>query len=183
VGIPQTTSNCNGDARREEEAKLQVFHGRVAVTQGGKRREEDTNSGKSDQWIFYCGATDTMTHDPHDFSNLSTLVKTDIETVSGELVAVQGEGSIIFSKELKLENCVYVSALSSKLLSISQVTKELNCVVLMFPTFCLLLDILMKVIIGRGTERGGLYYFDEVAHKGHAMLAHGTVTRQLWLWH
>ena len=79
-----------------------------------------------------------MTHDPHDFNNLSTPVKTHIETASGELVVVQGEGSIVFSKELKLENCLYVPTLSSKLLSISQVTKELNCVVLMFPTFCLL---------------------------------------------
>jgi len=169
VGILQTTSNCNDDTRREEEAKPQVVHGRVVVTHGGKRREEDTSPGKSDLWIFYCGATDTMTHDPNDFNNLSTPVKTHIETASGELVAVQGEGSIGFSKELKLENCLYVPALSSKLLSISQVTKELNCVVLMFPTLCLLQDILMKEIIGRGTERRGLYYVDEVAHKGHVM--------------
>jgi len=56
-------------------------------------------------------------------------------------------------------------------------------VVLMFPTFCLLQDILTKEIIGHATEREGLYYVDEVAHKGHAMLAHRTVTRQLWLWH
>jgi len=41
----------------------------------------------------------------------------------------------------------------------------------------------MKEIIRRGTERGGLYYVDEVAREGHAMLAHETVTRQLWLWH
>jgi len=183
VGIPQTTSNCNGDTIREEEARLQVVYGRATVTHRGKKREEDTNSRRSDQWIFYCGATDIVTHDPHDFNNLSTRVKTHIETAGRELVAVQGEGSIVFSKELKLENCLYIPALSSKLLSISQVTKELNCVVLMFPTFCLLQDILMKEIIGCGTERGGLYYVDEVAHKGHAMLAHGTVTRQLWLWH
>jgi len=32
VDIPQTTSNCNGDTRREEEAKPQVVHGRVAIT-------------------------------------------------------------------------------------------------------------------------------------------------------
>ncbi|XP_016164574.1 uncharacterized protein LOC107607104 [Arachis ipaensis] len=44
-------------------------------------------------------------------------------------------------------------------------------------------DILTKEIIGRGTEREGLYCVDEVAHQGHAMLAHGMVTRQLWLWH
>ena len=45
--------------------------------------------------------------------------------------------------------------------------------VLMFPTCCLLQDILTKEIIGHSTESGGLYYVDEVAHKGHAMLAHG----------
>jgi len=49
VRIPQTTSNYNGDTRREEEAKLQVVHGRVAVSHGGKRREEDTSPGRSDQ--------------------------------------------------------------------------------------------------------------------------------------
>jgi len=183
MDIPQTTSNCNGDTRRKEEAKPQVVHGRAAVTHGGKRRKKDISPRKSDQWIFDCGATDTMTHDPYDFNNLSTPIKTHIETASGELVAVQGEGSIVFSKELKLENCLYFPALSSKLLSISQVTKELNCVVLIFPTYCLLQDILTKEIIGRGTEREGLYYVDEVAHKGHAMLARGTITRQLWLWH
>ena len=96
---------------------------------------------------------------------------------------VQGGGSLVFSKKLKLKNCVYVPTLSSKLLFVSQVTKEVNCVVLMFFIFCLLQDILTKEIIRRGTKHRGLYYIDEVAHKGHAMLAHGMVTRQLWLWH
>jgi len=44
-------------------------------------------------------------------------------------------------------------------------------------------EILTNEIIGCGTEREGLYYIDEVVRKGHVMLAHGTVTRQLWLWH
>jgi len=56
-------------------------------------------------------------------------------------------------------------------------------VVLMFSNFCILQDILTKKIIGRGTECEGLYYVDEVVQKGHAMLAHGTITRQFWLWH
>jgi len=124
-----------------------------------------------------------MTHDPHDFNNLSAPVKTHIEIANGELVVVQREDSIVFKKKIKLENCLYVHALSSKLLFVSQVIKELNCMVLMFPTFCLLQDILTKEIIGCVTKYGGLYYVDEVAHKGHAMLAHGTVTRKLWLWH
>jgi len=64
MGIPQTISSSGGDIGREEETKLQIVHGRVVITHGGEKREEDTDLGKSDQWIFYCKATDTMTHDP-----------------------------------------------------------------------------------------------------------------------
>lgn len=138
---------------------------------------------KMTDWIFDCGATDTMTYDPNDFLNLGSSSKTYIETASGEHVEVKGGGAIEFSRNMKLKNCLYIPTLSSKLLSVSQVTKELNCGVLMYPTFCILQDILTREIIGRGTERGGLYYVDEVTHQGHAMLAHGTADRQLWLWH
>ncbi|XP_047965355.1 uncharacterized protein LOC125209817 [Salvia hispanica] len=45
-------------------------------------------------------------------------------------------------------------------------------------------DIRTRRIIGRGTERQGLYYVDEMAHQGSAaMLAHGSATREAWLWH
>jgi len=89
-----------------------------------------------------------MTHDPNDFDSLSTPIITHIETANGELVAVQGGGSIVFSEKLKLKNCLYFSALSSKLLSLSQVTKELNCVVLMFSNFCILQKFLRMRSLG-----------------------------------
>nr|GEU37771.1 putative ribonuclease H-like domain-containing protein [Tanacetum cinerariifolium] len=38
-------------------------------------------------------------------------------------------------------------------------------------------------IIGRGTERQGLYYVDEVTRSGTVMLSHGTAEREAWLWH
>ena len=42
----------------------------------------------------------------------------------------------------------------------------------------------MRRIIGRGTERQGLYYVDEIAQQGGtAMLAHGSANREAWLWH
>ena len=50
---------------------------------------------------------------------------------------------------------------------LSQITEELNCVVLMYSTFFLLQDVLNKKIIGRGTKRGGLYYLDNFS-KGEA---------------
>nr|GEV45282.1 hypothetical protein [Tanacetum cinerariifolium] len=44
-------------------------------------------------------------------------------------------------------------------------------------------DIRKGRIIGRGTEREGLYYVDEVTPSGTVMLAHGTSEREAWLWH
>ena len=67
----------------------------------------------------------------------------------------------------------------------SQVTADLNCVVVMYSTFCLLQDILTKEIIGRGTKKGGLYYVDDFS-SGRANHMHHTVSnkeRHIWLWH
>ncbi|KAJ0598803.1 putative RNA-directed DNA polymerase [Helianthus annuus] len=44
-------------------------------------------------------------------------------------------------------------------------------------------DIRTGAIIGRGTERQGLYYVEEVTQHGTVMLAHGTPNREAWLWH
>nr|GEX00746.1 putative ribonuclease H-like domain-containing protein [Tanacetum cinerariifolium] len=54
----------------------------------------------------------------------------------------------------------------------------------MHPTFCILQDIRTGKIIGRSTERQGLYYVDEVVtQQGTVMLAHGSTDREAWLWH
>ncbi|XP_076951121.1 uncharacterized protein LOC143624310 [Bidens hawaiensis] len=44
-------------------------------------------------------------------------------------------------------------------------------------------DIRTGTIIGRGTERQGLYYVEEVTQHGSALLAHGTTNREALLWH
>lgn len=134
-------------------------------------------------WIIDCGATDTMTNDLTDFICFTSPTKTHIETASGERIRVQGGGSIKLSPTLIIPHCLYVPGLSTKLLSISHITKALDCVALIHPHCCILQDIRTKAIIGRGTERGGLYYFDEVAQQGRSMLAQRTANQQLWLWH
>ncbi|KAJ9560780.1 hypothetical protein OSB04_005940 [Centaurea solstitialis] len=137
----------------------------------------------SDSWIFDCGATDTMTYDVSDFVKMTRPMKTHIETANGGKMGVKNGGTIKFNRDIKLHKCLYVPSLSHKLLSISHVTKELNCSALMHPTFCLLQDIKTGRIIGRGTEKHGLYYVDEVTQSGIVMLAHGTMERKAWLWH
>ena len=89
-----------------------------------------------------------------------------IRTANDELAPVKGAGTIELTPTLKLSNCLFVPSLSYKLLSISHVSKELNCVVLMYSTFCILQDIKSGTIIGRETERHGLYSLTRFA-KGH----------------
>lgn len=87
--------------------------------------------------------------------------KSDSQTASGEFTSV--EGAVRISPTVTLSNYLYVPSMSHKLLSISHVTKELNCTLLMQPNFCLLQDIRIGEIIRRGTKRDGLYYVDEIA--------------------
>nr|GEX59161.1 putative ribonuclease H-like domain-containing protein [Tanacetum cinerariifolium] len=107
----------------------------------------------SGPWIFDCGATDTMTYEVSDLLKYQSPAKKHIQAANRERMDVKTRGTIEISPSIKLPNCLYVPSLSHKLLSISHVTKELNCSVLMHLTFYLLQDIRTGRIIGHGTER------------------------------
>ena len=115
----------------------------------------------SSTWILDSGATDHMMFDANDFSYTSPLRRTSIANVNGVVSSVTGVDTLTLSPSLTLSNTILVPSLSHKLLSVSQVTTDLNFIVLIYPTFCLLKDILMEEIIGRGTKRGGLYCMDD----------------------
>ena len=69
-------------------------------------------------------------------------------------VNVDQFGPVTNSPSLKLNNCLLIPSLSHKLLSISQLTWELNCTVLISSSNCVVQDAQTGRIIGRGTERG-----------------------------
>lgn len=145
------------------------------------------SSNRSDacDWIIDSGATDHMTFDSGDFSELSQPRRTSISNANGVTYPVRGAGTVTLSPSLSLSHTLLVHSLSNKLLSVSQATTELNCLVLIYPTFCLLQDILTKEIIGRGTKRGGLYYMDDFSSsKANNMQQSSNVKeRQIRLWH
>ncbi|KAF2288083.1 hypothetical protein GH714_004320 [Hevea brasiliensis] len=94
-------------------------------------------------------ATDHMTFDANNFSNVTQPRRTTIANANGVTYPVTGAGIVALSSSLSLSHTLFVPSLSNKLLSVSQVTAELNCVALMYPTFCLLQDIPTKEIIRR----------------------------------
>lgn len=116
---------------------------------------------RDSNWIVDSGATDHMTYDPTDFSSVTQPRRSKISNANGVQYPVTGAGTVTLSPSLSLPNTLLIPSLSNKLLSVSQITTDLNCMVLMYPTFCLLQEILTKEIIGRGTRRGDLYYIDD----------------------
>ncbi|KAL3639361.1 Beta-galactosidase 8 [Castilleja foliolosa] len=134
----------------------------------------------NNEWILDSGATSTMTYDGKDILEKSIPKVSEIITANGDIAHVRGAGKINLTKNISLSNCLYISALTCKLLSVSQVTRELNCVVLMYPNFRLLQDIRTKMIVGRGFERNGLYYINDVSPTGSPLLSKGTSVSQLW---
>jgi hypothetical protein len=107
-----------------------------------------------------------MTYNKSLFQYMTPPSKEKVMTANGESTPVIGVGSIVLTPNPSLHNCLLIPAFSNHLLFVSQITEELDCVVLMFPMFCLLQDIRTQAIIGRGTKRKGLYYIDDVA-SGH----------------
>jgi hypothetical protein len=126
-----------------------------------------------------------MTYSENDFVLRTKTRKDGILNANGILYPVSGAGAVPISKNLTLKNTLLVPSLSTKLISIGQLTEEQNCVALMFPNYCIFQDILTKEIIGRGTKRNGLYYLDEV-RTGNSFLSKTNpkhLREQILLWH
>ena len=62
----------------------------------------------------------------------------------------------------------------------NQLTRDLDCTVLIKPGGCIVQDAQTGKIIGHGIERGGLYYLEGETQKGKAVLVRGSEERQLW---
>lgn len=114
-----------------------------------------------------------MAFDVADSSERSTPRRSSISNANGGLSSLTGSGTVMLSPTLLLSNTLLVPSLSHNLLFVSQVTKNLNFVVLIYPSLCFLQDILTKEIIRRGTKRGELYYMEDFslgrAHRMHCV--------------
>jgi hypothetical protein len=141
-------------------------------------------------WIIDSGSTDHMTHESTNFSSYNTHPsKRCVKTANGSSSAVSGVGSLPLTSSISLSTVLHVPHLSGKLLSISQITKELKCSVTFFDTHCVFQDLLTGTMIGLGRERDGLYYLDlnwhakEDTGQVHQVVGSSTSEAQIWLWH
>ncbi|KAI5328445.1 hypothetical protein L3X38_027842 [Prunus dulcis] len=137
-------------------------------------------------WIIDSGATDHIMYNSALFSTTLPPHRDHVLTARNAVAPVTGASSILLTPATpSLDKVLLVPSLSSNLLSVPQVTEQLNCVVLMYPSFVLLQDIQTREIFGRGTKNGGLYYVDDVATSRvlHAGSAETSQHLRNWLLH
>lgn len=133
--------------------------GKAAITTVETSQETDTNtlpqtnvtqtgnlgrslnviaSTSNTTWIIDTCASDHMTNNPHVLKSIKPSSQTIISTADGSPSPVTGEGSITLSPSLTLETVLIVPSLAYSLLSVCQITAALSCLVIFWPTFCML---------------------------------------------
>ncbi|XP_073104383.1 uncharacterized protein [Elaeis guineensis] len=145
--------------------------------------------GTSNSWVIDSGASSHMTGAPNSFISYSPCSGHDkVRIADGSFTPVSRKGSIDCTPNLRLSSVLHVPSFPTNLLSISSVTRDLNCSVTFWPSHYLFQEQRTGKILGGGRMHNGLYYLstDEKSMSsslmGYALSAEG-VTSELMLHH
>lgn len=118
------------------------------------------------RWIIDSGATDHIASSPklflHGAKNCSLP---PVLLPSGERASIVAKGSLPLNNAFYLHDVLCVPTFKVDLMSVSRLTRGLQCSVTFFPYWCVLQDLVTKKMIGLGKERNGLYYLVALATK------------------
>lgn len=88
-------------------------------------------------WVIDSGVTDHMTYSSQKFSiyNLCPSNK-KIVIADNSLTTVAGLGDVQVNPSFVLKNVLHVLGLSTNLISIQKLTRDMNCKVTFYPSYC-----------------------------------------------
>ena len=84
----------------------------------------------------------------------------NVTLANGSATTVSGLGTANLSLNLSLSSVLYIPDFPFNLLSISKLTKILNCAAIFLSTHCIFQDLKIGKIFGGRHEVDGLYYLD-----------------------
>nr|CAN82171.1 hypothetical protein VITISV_040546 [Vitis vinifera] len=150
---------------------------------GNVQVPDDRLNGKFDtkSWIIDTGATYHMTGDLSWLFDTIALFECPVGLPNGESVVATQSGSVRLLNNITLKNVLYVSKLNCNLLSVSQLTDDLHCIVQFNSYMCAIQDH-TRELIGTGVRRDGLYYFGgaEGDSVQHVSVHNAASTLELW---
>ncbi|KAK3006499.1 hypothetical protein RJ639_017038 [Escallonia herrerae] len=186
----RTSSTAVVETKTEDDVTGQHSALAVAAGNGGKALNMSTLVINS-AWIIDSGATDHMTFDSREVSTLKQSSQKFVTTANGTPAPIIGEGHLPLTDNMNLDSVLVVPSLDYNMLSVSQITTALFCVVIFWPNFCVFKDIRTRQTIGCGVKRGKLYYLDLVSKSldklRQALMVNdseGEMRKsKIWLWH
>ena len=120
----------------------------------------------SNNWIIDSGATDHISSSPKlFFRNNKKCSLPPVLLPSGETADITAKGSLPLNSVYYLHDVLCVPTFKVDLMSVSRLTKGLNCSITFFPYWCILQDLATRRMIGLGKQRDGLYYLVALATK------------------
>ncbi|XP_071739152.1 uncharacterized protein [Rutidosis leptorrhynchoides] len=95
------------------------------------------------KWVIDSGASDHMTGNNHLYSDFNTH-SSYVTIANGTTSLVLGSGTINLTPSISLSSVLCLPNFSFNLLSVSKLTRDLNCVALLFPDSCIFQDLSTK---------------------------------------
>nr|KYP72342.1 Retrovirus-related Pol polyprotein from transposon TNT 1-94 [Cajanus cajan] len=146
-----------------------------------------THSTSLGPWVLDSGATDHISGNRSLFSSLSTSrYLPSITMANGSRATSHGVGTIHLSPSLSIDNVLYVPESPFNLLSLSRLTRSLDCLISFTKDSAFLQDRSSGRMIGTGCESHGLYHLRPSAPAGlvvdspsliHAQLGHPSLAK------
>ena len=120
----------------------------------------------SSNWIIDSRATDHMIGNSSLFTTFQLHPSTSTITLAdGSKSCVLRSGTINATPLIPLTSILSLPHFSFDLISMSKLTRTLNCCISFFPGYCQFQDLLAKQVISRGQESWGLYIIDPKLQK------------------
>jgi len=136
------------------------------------------NSILSHSWILDSGATDHISSDPTLFFHSNTSRMPSVNLPTGSSVPINFTGTILFNKNITLDNVLHEPSFRLNLMSASKLTKSLRCCIILFPDFCVIQDLATGKMTGWGKQDRGLYYMSSVSQV--PLSCHVSLLPTLW---
>ncbi|XP_075092494.1 retrovirus-related Pol polyprotein from transposon RE1 [Nicotiana tabacum] len=111
-------------------------------------------------WIIDIEASNHMTSQLDALTSCPSIPSSEkfkVQLPTGNVVSVSHKETSLVLRNNNISNVLYIPEFKYNLLSISQLTKELQCMVAFFPDFCIFQDLYSGQVKGIGKEKHGLY--------------------------
>ncbi|GJW21740.1 putative RNA-directed DNA polymerase [Tanacetum coccineum] len=130
-----------------------------------RRTKDDTNltafTGNIDSendWVIDSGSTKHITHNVEILENkVSCFNENPVVILNGDFIPVEGKGECTLTRGAKIKGVLYIPKFTCNLLSVSRLCKDLQSAITFFPDFCVVQKLHMRILIGTGECKSGLY--------------------------